>query len=231
MTGDDMKQAAALAALKLIEPGMTLGLGTGSTAEKFVAALGEEVARGLNVLCVPTSEATRRQAEALNIQLSTLDDTPQLDLTIDGADEIDGELTLIKGGGGALLREKIVAQSSAAMVVIADDTKLVDTLGAYDLPVEVTRFGAASTALRMAAAFKAAGCQGEVRLRTANNKPFITDNGNVIYDCALGAIPDTAALAAELANTAGVVDHGLFITMCDTAILGGRDGVRTITRG
>src|SRR6478735_1464943 len=142
---DELKESAARAALDLVTDGMRLGLGTGSTAARFVAALGEQVAKGLNVVCVPTSEATRTQAERLGIPLTTLDETPQLDLTIDGADEIDDQLRMIKGGGGALLREKIVATASDRMVVIADESKLVTMLGAYPLPVEVVRFGLLAT--------------------------------------------------------------------------------------
>jgi ribose 5-phosphate isomerase A len=145
---DELKDGAARAALDLVTDGMRLGLGTGSTASRFVAALGERVAAGLNVICVPTSEATRAQAERLNIPLTTLDQTPQLDLTVDGADEIDGQLRMIKGGGGALLREKIVATASDQMVVVADDSKLVSSLGLFPLPVEVVRFVASSSCTR-----------------------------------------------------------------------------------
>ena len=142
---DELKESAACAALDLVSDGMRLGLGSGSTAARFVEALGERVAAGLSVICVPTSEATRAQAERLGIPLTTLDQTPQLDLTVDGADEIDDQLRLIKGGGGALLREKIVATASDRMVVIADDSKLVSTLGRFPLPVEVVRFGLMAT--------------------------------------------------------------------------------------
>ena len=142
---EDLKESAARAALDLVEDGMQLGLGTGSTAARFVDALGERVAQGLRVVCVPTSEVTRVQAEGLGIPLTTLDETPRLDLTVDGADEIDDQLRLIKGGGGALLREKIVATASDRMVVIADGSKVVPTLGAYPLPVEVVRFGLLAT--------------------------------------------------------------------------------------
>jgi len=138
---EDLKESAARAALDLVEDGMQLGLGSGSTAARFVDALGEKVTQGLRVVCVPTSELTRVQAEGLGIPLTSLDETPRLDLTVDGADEIDDQLRLIKGGGGALLREKIVATASDRMVVIADESKVVTMLGAYPLPVEVVRVG------------------------------------------------------------------------------------------
>ena len=150
MSADDQKRSAAQKALDYVEDGMRLGLGTGSTAALFVDAVGKRVAEGLNVLCVPTSEATAAQARGLDIPLTTLDETPELDLTVDGADELDGDLVLIKGGGGALLREKIVATSSSRMVVIADASKRVDVLGAFPLPVEVVPFGAEATARSMA---------------------------------------------------------------------------------
>ena len=159
---DELKDSAARAALDLVTDGMRLGLGTGSTAARFVAALGERVAAGLNVICVPTSEATRAQAERLGIPLTTLDETPELDLTVDGADEIDRELRLIKGGGGALLREKIVATASNRMVVIADESKVVPALGAFPLPVEVVRFGLLTTMHAIEAIAAEAGCRGAV---------------------------------------------------------------------
>ena len=167
---DDLKQAAALRALDLVFDGMWLGLGTGSTAERFVDALAEKVAAGLQILCVPTSEATRERAESLGIPLTTLDETPHLHLTIDGADEIDDQLRLIKGGGGALLREKIVATASDQMVVIADDSKLVPMLGKFPLPVEVVRFGLAATRRLVEAMAEQAGCEGEIRLRRTRER-------------------------------------------------------------
>src|SRR3954463_9847776 len=165
MSPDDEKSRAAAAALDYVEPGMKLGLGTGSTAARFVALLGAKVAAGLAVVGVPTSEATREQAAALGIPLTTLEDTPQLDLVVDGADEVDGDLRLIKGGGGALLREKIVAASAARMVVIADSSKRVTRLGAFPLPVEVVPFGFGSTRLRLERACQALGLGGEIAPR------------------------------------------------------------------
>jgi ribose 5-phosphate isomerase A len=217
---DDLKESAARAALDMVEDGMQLGLGSGSTAARFVNALGERVAQGLRVLCVPTSEATRVQAEGLGIPLTTLDETPRLHLTVDGADEIDDQLRLIKGGGGALLREKIVATASDRMVVIADESKLVATLGTYPLPVEVVRFGLLAT-MRL----------GEIKLRPGTgDAPFVTDQGNLIVDCAFGAIPEPEVLAFALKRVPGVVEHGLFLGVADLAIVAGSDGVSLLRR-
>jgi ribose 5-phosphate isomerase A len=184
------------------------------------------------VLCVPTSEATRLQAERLGIALSTLDDTPHLHLTIDGADEIDDQLRLIKGGGGALLREKIVATASDQMVVIADDSKLVTTLGRFALPVEVARFGFAATRRLVEAMAAEAGCQGEIKVRQATSgEPFLTDQGNFIFDCAFGSIPEPEVLAFALKRVPGVVEHGLFLGVADLAIVGSAEGVRVLKAG
>ncbi len=228
---DDFKEAAARAALDLVEDGMRLGLGTGSTAARFVDALGESVGAGLKVLCVPTSEATRLQAERLRIPLTTLDDTPELDLTVDGADEIDQALRLIKGGGGALLREKIVATASDSMVVIADDSKVVETLGAFPLPVEVVRFGLLATMRAIEAIAAEAGCRGTVTLRPGKGEaPFVTDQGNLIVDCNFGTIPEPEVLAFALTRVPGVVEHGLFLGLADLAIVAGEGGVRALRR-
>jgi ribose 5-phosphate isomerase A len=229
MSSDDLKTAAAAAAVKLVEPGMRLGLGTGSTAARFVDLLGAAVVKGLDVVCVPTSEATRAQAEKLGIKLTTLDETPFLDLTVDGADEVDGELRLIKGGGGALLREKIVAAASDRMVVIADETKRVKTLGAFALPVEVVRFGLGSTTALIEALAADAGCKGPIKQRmTADGKPFLTDGGNLILDCAFGRIEDPEALDMALKLVPGVVENGLFLGLADTAIIAGKGGVTVL---
>jgi ribose 5-phosphate isomerase A len=230
MPTDDPKQRAAAAALDYIEPGMKLGLGTGSTASRFVALLGAKVAAGLQVIGVPTSEATRAQAEALSIPLTTLEQTPELDLTIDGADELDAALRLIKGGGGALLREKIVAASSRRMIVIADASKKVARLGAFPLPVEVVPFGLGSTQIRVERACAALGLSGAVTLRRKDDARFVTDGGHYILDCAFGAIPDPERLAATLAAVPGVVDHGLFLGLASVALVAGPEGVETIRR-
>ncbi len=228
MTPDEQKQAAADAALEHVEQGMRLGLGTGSTAAKFVDGLGKKVAAGLNVVCVATSEATHTQAAGLGIPLTTLDETPELDLTVDGADELDDNLSLIKGGGGALLREKIVATSSQRMIVIADASKHVATLGRFPLPVEVIPFGQEATRRKIKSAVTACGCEGGITLRMHDGDAFVTDNGNFIYDCALGRIEEPETLARFLSSTAGVADHGLFIRTADIALIGTPEGLRTI---
>ena len=232
MRGDDLKRMAAETAMAYVEPGMKLGLGTGSTARHFVDLLGARVKAGLDVLCVPTSEATRVQAAALGIPLTTLDDTPSLDLTVDGADEIDDELRLIKGGGGALLREKIVAAASSRMIVIADASKQVAVLGAFPLPVEVVRFGAMATRAMVQALAADAGCRGDVSLRrNADGQPFITDNGNFIFDCAFGRIDEPELLDEALKVAPGVVENGLFLGLADMAIIGLPEGPRIVAPG
>lgn len=229
MSADELKRAAAARAVALVEPGMRLGLGTGSTAAHFVDLLAERVAKGLDVIGVPTSEATRAQADRLGIRLTTLDETPRLDLTIDGADEVDNELRLIKGGGGALLREKIVAAASDRMIVIADKSKLVECLGRFPLPVEVVRFGLASTRIHMKEQAQDAGCFGEIRLRlNPDGSPFVTDNGNVILDCDFREIFEPEILADALGVIPGVVEHGLFLGLADMAFLAASGGVEVI---
>jgi ribose 5-phosphate isomerase A len=230
----DLKRAAAARAVDLVQDGMRLGLGTGSTAALFVELLGARVRDGLSVVGVPTSEATHRAAEAAGIPLTTLDATPELDLTVDGADEIDGHLRLIKGGGGALLREKIVAAASRRMVVIADGSKQVEALGRFPLPVEVVPFGLGATRRAVAAAITRAGCAGEVTLRQGSDgAPFRTDGAHLILDAHLGRIPDPEALAAGLAAVPGVVEHGLFLGLCTGAILaaGEAGSPRLVTLG
>ena len=228
MSAEQQKNRASLGAIDYVEDGMRLGLGTGSTAVYFVDAVGKRVAEGLNVVCVPTSEATAAQARSLNIPLTTLAETPELDLTVDGADELDGELNLIKGGGGALLREKIVASASNRMVVIADASKRVDVLGRFALPVEVVPFGAETTHKRIIDVARAYACQGDVTLRMKDDKPFITDGQHFIYDCAFGRIENAAGLADDLNRIPGVVENGLFISMATLALIGTDDGVETL---
>jgi ribose 5-phosphate isomerase A len=231
MDVEAQKRAAAARALTFVRPGMRLGLGTGSTAAHFVELLAERVRAGLDVVTVPTSEATRTQAERLGIALTTLDATPDLDLTVDGADEIAPGLTLIKGGGGALLREKVVASASEKMVVIADASKWVDVLGRFPLPVEIVPFGATVTRRAVEAAAAEAGCPGPTALRkTQDGHPFVTDGGHWLIDASLHRIADPQALAARLSAVPGVVEHGLFIGLARTAIIAGPAGVRIVER-
>ncbi|AXS40306.1 ribose-5-phosphate isomerase RpiA [Breoghania sp. L-A4] len=226
---DTYKKMAAEAALNHVKPGMRLGIGTGSTAEFFVRALAAKVAGGLAVIGVPTSERTAALCRELGVPLTTLDETPELDLTIDGADELDGQLRLIKGGGGALLREKIVANASARMIVIADDGKHVDTLGAFPLPIEVMPFGLAATRIAIGRVADELGLAGELRLRMASDgAPFVTDGGHYIVDGDWKSLSDPDALASRLAGIPGVVEHGLFIGLADMAYLGGADGVTVV---
>ena len=208
---------------------MDLGLGTGSTALAFLELLAGRVREGLTVRGVPTSEATRQAAERLGIPLTTLDDAPELDLAVDGADEIDPALRLIKGGGGALLREKIVAAAARRMVVIADGSKQVPVLGRFPLPVEVVRFGLAATRRAVAEAARDAGCEGATELRRrADGAPFVTDEGHHILDCGFGRIPDPERLAAAFCGVPGVVEHGLFLGLADVACIARETGVEVI---
>jgi len=228
---DELKRQAAARALEEVRDGMKLGLGTGSTAKHFVDLLGERVRAGLNVVGVPTSEATRIQAEQCGVRLTTLDEVHRLDLTVDGADEIDPALNLIKGGGGALLREKIVASASDRMIVIADDSKWVDVLGRFPLPVEVIPFGLMATQHAMARAFAETGNSGHMELRKGSDgHVFVTDGGHCIIDAHLGRITDAPLLAGMLTAIPGVVEHGLFIGLASLAILAGAQGIRVIER-
>jgi ribose 5-phosphate isomerase A len=228
---EGLKRQAAARALEEVQGGMKLGLGTGSTARHFVDLLGEKVRAGLKVVGVPTSEATRAQALACGIALTTLDDVDRLDLTIDGADEIDHSLNLIKGGGGALLREKIVAAASDRMVVIADESKWVATLGRFPLPIEIIPFGIAATRHAIAEAFAKAGVSGQMAVRKGKDgHVFVTDGGHWIVDAHLGRIGDPPRLAGLLSQIPGVVEHGLFIGMARTAVLAGAQGIRVVER-
>jgi ribose 5-phosphate isomerase A len=231
MTPDQMKRAAAVEALKFVKPGMKIGIGTGSTANHFIDALGQKVKEGLDVLGVPTSTASKELAEKLGIPLTTLEVHPHLDLTVDGTDEFDSEFHLIKGGGGALLREKIVASSSRSMVVVADESKKVKKLGKFPLPVEVIPFGTKATAWKMERAFKLLKLDAKMTLRVKDGKPFLTDGGHFIIDCALGAIPEPARLDALLKSIPGVVETGLFIGICGIVLMGTPKGVKEFKRG
>ena len=226
---EQLKRHAAERAAALVRPGMKLGLGTGSTAAHFVDCIGEKVREGLDVICVPTSERTRIQSENWKIKLSTLDETPELDLTVDGADEFDPALRLIKGGGGALLREKIVAAASRRMVVITDASKEVPQLGKFKLPVEVDCFGLSATQRHIEAAAKAHFCSGAVVLRqSADGARFLTDGGNAIFDCDFRALPDADGLAVALNAIPGVVEHGLFIGLATAIIIADPRGIRVL---
>jgi ribose 5-phosphate isomerase A len=228
---DELKRQAAARALEYVKSGMKLGLGTGSTAKHFVELLGERVRGGLDVIGVPTSETTRNDAIRCGIRLTTLDEVDRLDLTVDGADEIDPALNLIKGGGGALLREKIVAAASDRMIVIADDTKWVDTLGRFPLPIEVIPFGLGATQRAIEMAFAACGVAGQLVVRKAKDgHVFVTDGGHWIVDAHLGRITDAPRLAQSLGLIPGVVEHGLFIGLASVAMLAGSQGIRVVER-
>jgi ribose 5-phosphate isomerase A len=230
MTAEQQKQRAGEAALGYVSNGMTIGIGTGSTADHFTRALGEKVSQGWIVKGVPTSEKTAELASDLNIPLVSLDDVTHIDVTVDGADEIDKHLQLIKGGGGALLREKIVATASRKIVTIADESKLVETLGAFALPIEIVDFASERGLEAVTQICKSNGCHvtsSIIRLDPSDER-FITDGGHLIVDCACQAIPDAKALATALNQCPWVVDHGLFIGLSSIAILGTNDGVRLV---
>src|SRR6266403_489166 len=223
MANEEEKEAAGRAAAKLVRDGDIVGLGTGSTAYFAVVALGERVKAGLKIIGIPTSVHTADLARQLGIPLTTLDDHPEIDITIDGADEVDPKLNLIKGGGGALLREKVVASASKKMVVVADSGKVVPVLGKFPLPVEVIAFA------RTVVERKIVALGGSPKLRVkADGSPFVTDNGNEILDCSFGKIADPPALARELSVTPGVVEHGLFIVLAKLAIVGRGNSVDEI---
>ena len=223
---DLQKRRAGEAAALRVEAGMTVGLGTGSTAAWFVKAL---AARNLpNLRCVPTSEATADLARELGLPLATLEDVSRIDLTVDGADEIGPGLALIKGGGAALLREKLVWEASARCIVIADHAKVVPVLGAFPLPIEVVAFGHKTTGNRIADVLIDHDINTPARVRQADRGLVRTDGGNLIYDAACKAIHDPARLADDLKLITGVVEHGLFLDLADLAIIGTDDGVETI---
>jgi ribose 5-phosphate isomerase A len=225
MPVEAQKRAAGEAAAALVADGMTVGLGTGSTAAHFVKALAD---RGLDIRCVATSTATEELAKGLALDLAPLDAVEGIDLTVDGADEIGPGLSLIKGGGGALLREKLVWEASSRCVVIADEAKSVRTLGRFPLPIEVVPFGALRTARRIEAVLAAYEMPVRPILRVRDGQPVRTDNGNLIYDAPCVAIREPASLATALKQVTGVVEHGLFLELAERALVGTEDGVVTL---
>jgi ribose 5-phosphate isomerase A len=225
MANDLEKEAAGRAAAKLVQDGDVVGLGTGSTAYFAVIALGERVKAGLKIIGIPTSVDTADLARRVGIPLTTLDEHPEIDITIDGADEIDPKLNLIKGGGGALTREKVVATVSKKMVVVADSSKVVKTLGKFPLPVEVIAFARTVIEKKIGAL----GGLPKLRMRP-DGSPYLTDNGNEILDCSFGKIADPAGLARSLSEMPGVVEHGLFIGVAKVAFVGRGDSVEEFRR-
>jgi ribose 5-phosphate isomerase A len=230
MSADDQKRAAGEAAASLVENGMTVGLGTGSTAAYFVRFLALRCSeQGLRIKGVPTSEQTADLARLMRIPLIELDEARGIDLTVDGADEIGPGLSLIKGGGAALLREKLVWEASRRCVVVADAAKRVPVLGAFPLPVEVVAFGHVSTQARLCDVLADFEVGVAPRLRMKDGEPVRTDGGNLIYDAHCVRIPDPARLAAAIKSITGVVDHGLFLDLADDALIGTEGGVEGIT--
>jgi len=224
MANSQEKEAAGRAAAKLVRDGDVVGLGTGSTAYFAVVALGERVKAGLKIIGIPTSVQTAELARTVGIPLTTLDEHPQIDITIDGADEVDPKLNLIKGGGGALLREKVVASVTKKMVVVADSGKIVPVLGKFPLPVEVISFA------RTVVEKKIVALGGLPKLRTKpDGSAYLTDNGNQILDCSFGKIADPPALARSLSDIPGVVEHGLFIGLASVALVGRGDRVEELS--
>jgi len=226
MANDQEKEAAARASLQFVKNGQVVGLGTGSTAAYFIQLLGEQVKKGLKIRGIPSSDRSREQAAGLGIPLTTLDECPEIDVTVDGADEVDPQLRLIKGGGGALLREKIVASATKYYVIIVDETKRVPVLGKFPLPVEVIKFAQAVVRKKI----EALGAAVELR-RGADGNPYITDENNHILDCRFGQIPDADGLARRLNDMPGVVEHGLFIGMASMVLVANGSEIVELRRG
>ncbi|MBI0026324.1 ribose-5-phosphate isomerase RpiA [Bartonella sp. M0187] len=219
-----LKKAAAAKAVEFVEDGMKLGIGTGSTANEFIRLLALRVKEGLKVTGVATSERSEQLCRELGIPVASLDEMPSLDLDIDGADEIGPKMALVKGGGGALLREKIVAFASARMLVIADQSKLVKTLGAFPLPIEVNPFGLEATKLAIVDVAKSLGLSGNISLRVKNNKIFVTDGGHFILDASFSRISDPESLSTALFSIPGVVEHGLFLNLANKSVVAMANG-------
>jgi len=223
----NVKEQAARAALSYVEDGMTLGLGSGSTAEIFIELLGLAVDDGLKVRGVPTSKRSEEVALEAGVPLIDVEQVDHIHLTVDGADEVGSEFALIKGGGGCLLREKIIANASDLMICIVDESKLVEVLGAYPLPVEVDQFGFTITAKKVFDALVAAGSEDPQivqRMKKNGRDPFVTDGGNYIFDCACSALPRVRQIASRLSAIPGVVEHGLFIDLARIVIVGTEEG-------
>jgi len=227
MTQDEAKWAVAQCAAEYVEPGMRVGLGTGSTSTMFIRALGEKVRNGLKIRCVASSDASHALGLSLGMDVVSLAELPELDLYIDGADEVrhrPTRLDLIKGGGAALLREKIVASAAKKFIVVVDSTKIVDELGAFPLPVEVIKMALPVVEPRMAAL----GLAPRLRLVKGGTDPLLTDEGNYILDCMAGQFENPAEIARQIRGIVGVVEHGLFLDMADLALVAGDDGVRKL---
>lgn len=224
MARDELKKLAAREAMSYVRNGMRLGIGTGSTANAFIHLLAEACGAGLKVQGVPTSEASAALCTQLGVPLTTLEAAPELDLAIDGADEVDHQLRLIKGGGGALLREKIVAQAAKKCVIIVDEHKCVDKLGAFGVPVEINRFGMAATKRAIVELARKSGLPVEASLRYAEEKIFVTDEGHYILDCHFGLIDNIEGLSQSLLEIAGVVQHGLFLNIATEIIVAKETG-------
>ncbi|MBA4800788.1 MULTISPECIES: ribose-5-phosphate isomerase RpiA [Euryhalocaulis] len=233
MSRDQQKHNAALAALDFVDDNMIIGLGSGSTAEILIDLIGERVAEGLHIAGIPTSERTRRCAERAGIDIIPVEHADRVDLTIDGADEVDPNFRLMKGGGGCLLREKIVAHASDVMVVIIDESKMVEQLGAFPLPVEVDRFGFTITAKKVFDALRDSGCKGadvSLRERSGPRDPFVSDGGHFILDCQCKSIPDPELTARMLTSIPGVVEHGMFLDIARFIVVGGDESAEIIER-
>jgi ribose 5-phosphate isomerase A len=226
MANDQEKEAAARASLRFVKDGQVVGLGTGSTAAYFIELLGEQVKKGLKIRGIPSSDRSREQAAGLGIPLTTLDECPEIDVTVDGADEVDPQLRLIKGGGGALLREKIVASATKYYVIITDATKRVPVLGRFPLPVEVIKFAQVVVQKKI----EELGAAVELR-RGTDGKPYLTDENNHILDCRFGQIPDADGLARRLNDMPGVVEHGLFIDMASVVLVAKGSEIVELRRG
>ena len=226
----EMKIIAAKEAITYVKDGMKLGLGTGSTVDEFLILLSKEIQNGLNICGVVTSEKTKNLSNKLSIPLTTLENVKKLDLTIDGADEIDADLSLIKGGGGALLREKIIAFNSSEVLIIADESKLVDKLGIFKLPIEVSPYEHEVTSFKIMDKLNEVGYNGSISLRKDDQNIFITDGGNYIYDLSIGLINEPDNLEQLLNLIPGVFENGLFINLTKKVIIGSENGVRVITK-